>query len=76
MCVVVWCVIQCVVRCVVELPYPPSVTSVKLSTDSRREVNVAWQPGYDGKSPISRFIVQYRLLPPGQCRFYLSIVSV
>ena len=62
---VMCCIVQCVMRCVVELPYPPSVTSVSLSSDLRRAVEVAWQPGYDGKSPISRFIVQYRLLPPG-----------
>ncbi|KAI0210962.1 Protein sidekick [Lamellibrachia satsuma] len=50
---------------IIELPYSPSVTSVELSTDSNRAVIVAWQPGYDGKSPISRFVVQYRQLSPG-----------
>lgn len=49
---------------VIELPYAPiNVKAVKLATETQRAVNVSWTPGFDGNSPIKKFIVQKREIP-------------
>ena len=47
---------------VIELPYPPNgVAATRLGTG--KLVNVSWIAGFDGNSPISKFIVQKRVVP-------------
>lgn len=49
---------------VIELPYAPiNVKAVKLATATQRAVNVSWTPGFDGNSPIKKFIIQKREIP-------------
>ncbi|XP_078319648.1 protein sidekick-like isoform X2 [Crassostrea virginica] len=45
---------------VTELPHKPVVTSVVQNPSDLRSINVSWSPGFDGNSPIIRFILQYR----------------
>ncbi|KAK3090478.1 hypothetical protein FSP39_012184 [Pinctada imbricata] len=45
---------------VTELPHKPVVTSTTLGVTDLKSVNVTWSPGFNGNSPIQRFIVQYR----------------
>nr|CAD7448038.1 unnamed protein product [Timema bartmani] len=46
---------------VIELPYAPvNVKAVRLDTRSQRAVNVSWTSGFDGNSPVLKFIVQKR----------------
>ncbi|KAM7347894.1 sidekick cell adhesion molecule isoform 6-T6 [Cochliomyia hominivorax] len=46
---------------VIELPFPPSnVKATRLETPEQRAINVSWTPGFDGNSPISKFIIQRR----------------
>lgn len=53
------------------------ITSVALNAESDRAVDVAWSPGFDGNSPVKKFIVQFRLVPSGQSVLLLfaSILS-
>ncbi|KAH9630731.1 hypothetical protein HF086_004022 [Spodoptera exigua] len=49
---------------VIELPFAPTnVRAVRLDAASQRAVNVSWTPGFDGNSPIQKFIVQRRVVP-------------
>lgn len=49
---------------VIELPFAPiNVKAARLDTQTQRAVNVSWTPGFDGNSPISKFIVQKREVP-------------
>lgn len=52
---------------VIELPYPPVITSVNLNTESIRAVDVHWNPGFNGNSPINKFTIQFRQVPAGEC---------
>ncbi|XP_039153035.1 protein sidekick isoform X11 [Drosophila simulans] len=46
---------------VIELPFPPSNVKVeRLPEPQQRSINVSWTPGFDGNSPISKFIIQRR----------------
>ncbi|XP_044572929.1 protein sidekick isoform X4 [Drosophila ananassae] len=46
---------------VIELPFPPSNVKVeRLPEPLQRSINVSWTPGFDGNSPISKFIIQRR----------------
>uniref|UniRef100_A0A1I8MGF4 Uncharacterized protein n=1 Tax=Musca domestica TaxID=7370 RepID=A0A1I8MGF4_MUSDO len=46
---------------VIELPFPPSnVKATRLEGANQRAINVSWTPGFDGNSPISKFIIQRR----------------
>ncbi|KRF82053.1 LOW QUALITY PROTEIN: uncharacterized protein Dvir_GJ19051 [Drosophila virilis] len=46
---------------VIELPFPPSNVKVeRLAEPRQRSINVSWTPGFDGNSPISKFIIQRR----------------
>ncbi|XP_017480193.1 PREDICTED: protein sidekick-like, partial [Rhagoletis zephyria] len=46
---------------VIELPFPPSnVKVVRLDAPNQRTINASWTPGFDGNSPILKFIVQRR----------------
>ncbi|XP_075159070.1 sidekick cell adhesion molecule isoform X3 [Haematobia irritans] len=46
---------------VIELPFPPSnVKATRLDGAHQRAINVSWTPGFDGNSPISKFIIQRR----------------
>ncbi|XP_051864769.1 protein sidekick isoform X11 [Drosophila albomicans] len=46
---------------VIELPFPPSNVKVeRLAEPQQRSINVSWTPGFDGNSPISKFIIQRR----------------
>ena len=47
---------------VIELPYPPNgVTARRIGMG--KTVNVTWIAGFDGNSPISKFIIQKRAVP-------------
>lgn len=49
---------------VIELPFSPSnVKAERLDNGSQRAVNVSWTPGFDGNSPIKKYIVQKREIP-------------
>ncbi|XP_032597184.2 protein sidekick [Drosophila grimshawi] len=46
---------------VIELPFPPTNVKVKrLKEPHQRSINVSWTAGFDGNSPISKFIIQRR----------------
>ena len=48
---------------VIELPYAPThVTAEKIST-APKTVNVSWTPGFNGNSPIIKYILQFRYVP-------------
>lgn len=49
---------------VIELPFSPTnVKAERLDTGTQRAVNVSWTPGFDGNSPIKKYIVQKREVP-------------
>lgn len=49
---------------VIELPFAPTnVRATRLEGVTQRAVNVSWTPGFDGNSPIQKFIVQRRVVP-------------
>lgn len=49
---------------VIELPFAPTnVRAVRLESTPQRAINVSWTPGFDGNSPIQKFIVQRRVVP-------------
>ncbi|XP_023312866.1 protein sidekick-like, partial [Anoplophora glabripennis] len=49
---------------VIELPFSPTnVKAEKLDTGTQRAVNVSWTPGFDGNSPIKKYIIQKREVP-------------
>ncbi|KAG5875403.1 hypothetical protein JTB14_028474 [Gonioctena quinquepunctata] len=49
---------------VIELPFSPTnVKAERLDTGPQRAVNVSWTPGFDGNSPIKKYIVQKREIP-------------
>lgn len=48
---------------VVELPFAPSNVQARRLTEpekSLRKVSISWTPGFDGNSPILKYIVQRR----------------
>ncbi|XP_055684947.1 protein sidekick isoform X2 [Lutzomyia longipalpis] len=46
---------------VIELPFAPTnIKAERLDTFTQRAVNVSWTPGFDGNSPVLKFIVQKR----------------
>jgi protein sidekick len=46
---------------VIELPFAPNnVQAERLHTLTQRAINVSWTPGFDGNSPILKFIIQKR----------------
>lgn len=46
---------------VVELPFAPSnVKAERLTGSNQRVINLTWTPGFDGNSPILKYIVQRR----------------
>ena len=52
-----------------ELPYAPIITGIALNSDSNRAVDVRFIAGFDGNSPITKYIIQYRLVTDSK---YLS----
>lgn len=49
---------------VIELPFAPTnVKAMRVDSASQRSVNVSWTPGFDGNSPIKKFIIQKREVP-------------
>lgn len=49
---------------VIELPFSPTnVRAERLDATPQRAVNVSWTPGFDGNSPIQKYIVQRRVVP-------------
>ncbi|XP_074029858.1 sidekick cell adhesion molecule isoform X2 [Leptinotarsa decemlineata] len=49
---------------VIELPFSPTnVKAERLDTGQQRAVNVSWTPGFDGNSPIKKYIIQKREIP-------------
>ncbi|KAL0893857.1 hypothetical protein ABMA27_013972 [Loxostege sticticalis] len=49
---------------VIELPFAPTnVRAFRLDGATQRAVNVSWTSGFDGNSPIQKFIVQRRVVP-------------
>jgi protein sidekick len=47
---------------VIELPYAPGAVRA-YRVPSTKTVNVSWTPGFDGNSPISKYIIQRREVP-------------
>lgn len=47
---------------VVELPYPPTTVSAQLIAQLPKNVNVSWAAGFNGNSPVQKFIVQKRVM--------------
>lgn len=46
---------------VVELPFAPTnVRAEKIQSMTQRAVNISWTPGFDGNSPVMKFIIQRR----------------
>lgn len=46
---------------VIELPFAPTnVHADRLASVSQRAVNVSWTPGFDGNSPVLKYIIQKR----------------
>ncbi|XP_056641389.1 protein sidekick isoform X2 [Diorhabda sublineata] len=49
---------------VIELPFSPSnVKAERLDKGTQRAVNISWTPGFDGNSPIKKYIIQKREIP-------------
>ncbi|CAH0692396.1 unnamed protein product [Chilo suppressalis] len=49
---------------VIELPFAPTnVRAVRLDEATSRAVNVSWTSGFDGNSPIQKYIIQRRVVP-------------
>lgn len=49
---------------VIELPFgPTNVKADRLDTSTHRAINVSWTAGFDGNSPVLKFIVQRREVP-------------
>ncbi|KAK0160324.1 hypothetical protein PV328_007750 [Microctonus aethiopoides] len=49
---------------VIELPFAPiNVIAKRIGNISPRTVNVSWVPGFDGNSPINKFIIARRVVP-------------
>lgn len=49
---------------VIELPFAPTnIKADRLDTQTQRAVNISWTPGFDGNSPVVKFIVQKREVP-------------
>lgn len=49
---------------VIELPFAPTnVKAERLDTSTHRAINVSWTGGFDGNSPVLKFIVQRREVP-------------
>lgn len=49
---------------VIELPFSPTnVKAERLNVENQRAVNISWTPGFDGNSPIKKYIVQKREVP-------------
>ena len=51
---------------VAELPYPPTITSVRLSVEEARAVDVQWRNDSDGNSPITKYSIAFRQITPGE----------
>ena len=56
-----------------ELPYKPIITGIALNSDSNRAVDVRFIAGFDGNSPITKYIVQYRLVTDS--KFHVNTVK-
>ncbi|XP_059099411.1 protein sidekick-like isoform X3 [Tigriopus californicus] len=48
---------------VIELPYAPTSVLAERVSSGPKTVNVSWTPGFDGNSPIIKYILQYRYVP-------------
>lgn len=48
---------------VIELPYAPNGVAASRVGQASKMVNVSWIAGFDGNSPISKFIIQKRAVP-------------
>ena len=48
---------------VIELPYAPTHTHAQRVSNAPKTVNVSWTAGFDGNSPIIKYILQYRYVP-------------
>ncbi|XP_041363510.1 protein sidekick-like isoform X2 [Gigantopelta aegis] len=46
---------------VIELPRKPVITSVTLARDTDNSVIITWTPGFNGNSPLQRYIISYRV---------------
>lgn len=49
---------------VIELPFAPTnVKAERIDTHMHRSINISWTAGFDGNSPILKFIIQRREVP-------------
>ena len=48
---------------VIELPYAPTHVHAEKVSTAHKTVNVSWTPGFNGNSPVIKFILQYRFVP-------------
>ena len=55
---------------VIELPFPPTNVKVeRLESANQRSINISWTAGFDGNSPILKFIIQRREVSElGKCQ--------
>ena len=45
---------------VIELPYAPTHVHAEKVATAHKTVNVSWTPGFNGNSPVIKYILQYR----------------
>ena len=45
---------------VIELPYAPAKVHAEKVSTAHKTVNVSWTPGFNGNSPVIKYILQYR----------------
>jgi protein sidekick len=48
---------------VIELPYAPTHVHAQKILTAPKTVNVSWTPGFNGNSPVIKYILQYRFIP-------------
>ena len=48
---------------VIELPYAPTHVYAEKVATAHKSVNVSWTPGFNGNSPVIKYILQYRIVP-------------
>lgn len=60
----------------IELPFAPTnVKAERYDTPLYRSINVSWTAGFDGNSPVLKFIIQRREVPELGKYFCFLLVS-
>ncbi|XP_013386811.1 protein sidekick-2 isoform X2 [Lingula anatina] len=50
---------------VIEKPTKPAIIRVAINPTNQKSVDIQWVKPFDGNSPITKYIVQFRILPEG-----------